>query len=496
MLKTLSLTFLLIFSQILFAQDDDVPEKRVEVVLGIDKMQKLDFTPSTKIQIGNEDILTYTLIPSKREITFKGMKPGNTSVTIRNTVGDVKARYLITITATDQSKLVNELKEFLGDVEGLEIGVKGDSVFIGGQIVVPSDIGKVVVVLAKEKFADVLRLVELSPQTQRVIARKMQEEIQKNQLRDVTVRVVNGLFWLEGITTSEGDKTKAELIAKAFVPDQLENLARRTDSVTTAKRDPIQNFITVNAKSKPAPVPKQIKITAQFVELTKDYNKIFGFKWAPLLSDGQGSIGFGKTVSGNVTTRSTNTLSGTISNLFPKLSSAKSAGYARVIQSGIVIVKDKTAGNLVKNEEKPFSIGTGEFQKSEKATAGFNLTVTPTILAEEKIDLNIGLTVSSNVGDPPQTQNNTVRTALIVKSKESAVVGGIVINKNSTDFDRNPPGGVTESSENSSPLFNFIRSKSNTVNKSQFAVFVTPEIIESASQGTDEIKRKFRRRRR
>ena len=491
----ISTLLILLFANSLFAQEE-VPEKKIEVVLGIDKLQKLDFTPSTKVQVGNENLLTHTLIPSKREIVLKGLKPGNTSMTIRNTVGDVKARYLVTITATDQSKLVNELKEFLGDVEGLEVGIKGDSVYIGGQIVVPADIGKVVVVLAKEKFADVLRLVELSPQTQRVIARKMQEEIQKNQLRDVTVRVVNGLFWLEGIATSEGDKVRAELIAKAFVPDQLENLARRTDSVTTAKRDPIQNFITVNAKQKPQPVPKQVKITAQFVELTKDYNKIFGFKWSPLLSDGQGSIGFGKTVSGNVTTRSSNTLSGTISNLFPKLSSAKSAGHARVIQSGIIIVKDKVAGNLVKNEEKPFAVGSGEFTKSESASAGFNLTVTPTILQEEKIDLNIGLTVSSNIGDPPQTLSNTVRTALIVKSKESAVVGGIVINKNSTDFDRNPPGGVTASDEGSSPLFNFIRSKSKTVNKSQFVVFVTPEIVESASQGTDEIKRKFRRRRR
>ena len=67
------------------------PEKNIEVVLGIDSIEKLDFAPSTKVQVGNESILTYQLIPSKRELTFKGLKPGKTSVTVRNTVGDIKA---------------------------------------------------------------------------------------------------------------------------------------------------------------------------------------------------------------------------------------------------------------------------------------------------------------------------------------------------------------------------------------------------------------------
>ena len=42
----------------------------------------------------------------------------------------------------------------------------------------------------------------------------------------------------------------------------------------------------------------------------------------------------------------------------------------------------------------------------------------------------------------------------------------------------------------------FLRSKSNLTSRSQFAFFVTPEIIESASDGTEEIKKKFRQRRR
>lgn len=489
-----SLFMILSFMSQSFAQSSSsVKEKPVEVILGIDKIVKLDFSPNPQIQVGNESLVRITMIPQKREITFTGLKPGKTSVTLRNNVGDVKAIYVVTVTANDQSRLVKELKDFLGDVEGLEIGIKGETVFVGGNIIVPNDIGRVVKVLNQEKFGEVLFLVELSPQTERLVARKMQDEIQKNQLPDVTVRVVNHTYWLEGIVNSEGKKRRAEDIAKAFYPDKIASLAERTGQVIQAQKPAIQNFIQVNEKSQPPPLDKLIKITAQFVELIKDYSKTFGFKWTPLLSNGAGEINIGRTNNGGVTTRSEGTLSGTISNLFPKLNSAKQAGYARVVQSGVIVVKDKKDGRITKDDTRRFSLGSGEFAQAQEARAQFTVEVRPEILQEEKINLTLNITVSSNTGaSPPATQSNAIKTEIIVKSKESAVVGGIVINKSSTDYDKLPPDEV----QGSSPLFNFVRGKAFSNSKSQFVVFVTPEIVESASSGTEDIKRKFRRRRR
>ena len=81
-----------------WAQDksSDAPRKvDVEVILGIDKVSKIDFAPSAKVQVGNESILTYILIPQKREIIFRGLKPGTTSVTLRNTLGDTKVEFKV-----------------------------------------------------------------------------------------------------------------------------------------------------------------------------------------------------------------------------------------------------------------------------------------------------------------------------------------------------------------------------------------------------------------
>jgi pilus assembly protein CpaC len=476
-----------------FGQDEDVPEKEIDVILGIDRIEKLSFTPDTQIQIGNQSILRIDPIPQQQELTFKGLAAGKTSVTVRDTVGDRRIVYLVNIVENDQSRVIQDLKEFLGDIEGLEIGIKGDSVYVGGDIVVPEDIGKVVVVL--EKYPDVVRLIELSPVTQQIIARRMQEEIQNNNLKNVTVRVVNKSFWLEGVATSDAERQRAQDIAEAYLPDNIESLARRVDAVSQVERKLIVNFISVDAKSSPPPVPKLIKISAQFVELTKDYAKVFGFRWNPVLGGDGGSIQVGKRAGGGVSTSSQGTLAGTISNLFPRLSSAKSAGHARVVQSGVVVTQDNVEATINKTTTSRFGLGSNEFTQGEESTAGFQLTVRPQILPEENIDLGVDLSVSSNTGSPPETQSNSVRTSLVVKSSESAVVGGIVVDNSNTDYDKDPPGG-NQTIEEGQELFSFLRSKSYQSNKSQFVIFITPELVDSATEGTDEIKRKFRRRRR
>jgi pilus assembly protein CpaC len=491
MKKLILLIFLLSFS--LQAQEK-VEEEQIDIVLGIDKIVKLEFVAHPKLQIGNKSLVGYTLIPQKKEITFKGLKPGRTSVTVRNTVGDIKARYLVNVTASDLSNLVVELKEFLGQIEGLEIGIKGDSVYLGGQIVVPADYGLINLVLKKYSDKGILDMVELSPQTQRMVAQKMQEEIHKNGMKDVTVRIVNKAYWLEGFVTSKSERNLAGKIAVAFMPENVASLAEREGAVQKAGGKKIlHDFIIVNEKKAETPIPKLVKITAQFVLLNKDYNRVFGFKWVPVLSGDGASISFGQNSEGGATTSSNDSFSGTLSNLLPKLASAKSAGYARIIQSGVVVVKDKVQAQLKKNLKQPFALGTGEFTRAEEANAGFDLKVTPSILAKERIDMNIGVSVSAVEGNPPSTSEQNVTTHLVVKSKESAVVGGVSVQTSTTAYDKDPVGGE-DSFEDVQPIFTFIRSKNLKSSRNQFVVFVTPELIDNAHTGTDGILKKFRQR--
>lgn len=508
--------FLILILNFSFAQDKDTvetttaeKERKMTIAIGIDEVVVFDYKYNSKIQVGDESKLGYTLFPKRQEITFKGLRPGNTSVIIRDAQGNIRDKFIVEITNTGKSETVQQLRELIGDVEGIHIGIKGGKVFVEGELVVPSDIGKVATVL--NGYEDVLRLVEVSPQTQRIIARKIQDELSKNNMKDVTVRIINKVFWLEGVVNSEGKKELALKIAEAFIPGQISSLSSSTDRYSEAKRSIIQNFISVNEKKDPPPAAKQIKISAQFVELAKDYKRAFGFKWAPLMKN-SGTIQFGRptlegddgTSSGQITSAENNTLAGTIGQLFPKLSTAKEAGYARIIQSGMVITKNEVQASISKNKVIPFSIGSGEFTKADTAELKFSLSVTPKIADKEKIELqqlniNVDLPSGTTTDGKPVTTSNAIATNIIVKNKESAVIGGVVQNTSSTGYDKNDPrpyDAETLSQPDTSVLFNFMRSKAYVTEKSQFVVFVTPEIIQSASESTEEIRRKFKKRQR
>ena len=499
--KTLIIGFLISLN--LFAQSNrEVKEQPLEVVLGIDRIIQLDFAPSTKIQVGNNSILTYQIIPQKREITFKGLKPGKTSVIIRNTVGDIRARYLLTITSSDLSSKVMELKEYLGDIEGIEIGIKGKNVFVGGKIVVPDDMGMINIVL--KGYPDVLNFVELSHQSQIKVAEKMEVELQRMGLKKARVRVVNGAFWLVGRVDSRNDIAWAKRIAEAFIPGSIATIAERERVVQkVGGKVPFYNFLEYipSKVKKSLPIKKMIKISAQFVEVVKEYMKIFGFKWSPLMSGGGGVIKYGRSKAGDIYTDSNGTLAGTISNLFPKLASAKAAGYARVVQSGMIIVKDGQKGTISKETTTSSSVAAkGQFSTKQTTTAKFNLEVKPQLQSKSKEIISLQVSVGVSQGDgSASTTSNKLNSEVDVRSGETAVMGGVAIKKTSTQFDRDPPYGEIDYSQAGGgqpavPLFSFLKSKKYLNDRNQFVVFATPSIIETASENVEVIKSKFLKR--
>ena len=120
------LSFLLfLLSSFAFGQEAKVADEQLNPAIGIDEIKKLDYKYNTKIQIGDQSKIQLILAPSKQEITFRGLKVGRTSVTIRDIAGEIRTKLVVTITADGNSNIVKELRELIGDVEGIEISIKG-----------------------------------------------------------------------------------------------------------------------------------------------------------------------------------------------------------------------------------------------------------------------------------------------------------------------------------------------------------------------------------
>jgi pilus assembly protein CpaC len=240
---------------------------------------------------------------------------------------------------------------------------------------------------------------------------------------------------------------------------------------------------------------KLVRLTIHFVELSKDYNKLFGFKWQPGFTADDPKITFGAGQTGAPSAAGTS-FTATLSSLFPRLESAQNAGFARILKTGTLIVRNGQPATLVDETEIPFAVAAGNGQvASQTARVGTRVSATPAILGKSD-DLQLDLIVTQNnltgrSGNVPIVTAHQVDTKIYVRSSESAAVAGLVSADVSTNFNKDDPReGSFEGS--TSPLFTLLRSKNYTKRKGQFVIFVTPQIIENASEGTEDLRRNFR----
>lgn len=476
------------------------PELRLAT--GEDKTVDLDFDIASHdaIAIGNPQILLHTLVKigDKRQIVFKPLKAGNTTVSVRDVEGTVRVIFDVRISASNLLRVKGELFDLLKDIEGIDIRVVGQKVIVDGEVLVPADYGRLLSVVTDKAYSDVvMNLTVLSPLAIQLLAKRIDEEV-KIFAPNVKARAVNGMVFLEGAVDNAGQKSRASEVAKLYLPDMIPGSQLEKDPAVRRipGRDLVQNFIVINP-APPKKTEKLVRVTVHFVELSKDYNKVFGFKWQPGFTSNP-SISFGTEQTGGLGAEGGVSFTGTISSLFPKLASAQQAGYARILRTGTVIVRSGQPANLEANDEFTFtSQGANGQLQSQKQPVGLALAVTPSILGQSddiQMDLDMKQSTISGrtaAGNVPTVAQHNVKTKLYVKSQESAAVAGVTASDVGTDFNKDDPNpGAFEGGTD--PLFSILRSKGYRKKKSQFVIFVTPQIIESASEGTEDLKKNFR----
>ena len=235
------------------------------------------------------------------------------------------------------------------------------------------------------------------------------------------------------------------------------------------------------------------------MELSKDFLKSFGFKWQPgFTADPSISIGTASSGGAGSSDAGGFTFSGTLSSLFPALNSTPaSSAYGRILKSATLVVKSKEKGALKDEQTIPTqSLGpNGTTGNGPPITVGFSTEITPTILQGQDVDLSVDLDQIDVIGKDgkgtPLTAHHHVTSRVYLKSGEVGAVAGINNNEISTTFNRDDPNAGSFSGT-TKPLFTLQRSKSMTKKRGQFVVFVSPQIIESASEGTEDLKKNFR----
>jgi len=485
-------------------------QKSLEVGIGVSKTLEFDF------EVGpiylTEDILDYQRIYDEKGRVFKlrmiAKNPGSTDMVINDVNKKPRIRYMVTVTREDIGQVTKQLKTLLGDIEGLKISSVGGTIILDGDILLPKDMIRIMRVVdalkdrdTKKKALPIRNLASISKMTMNILAERIEREIGSPE---ITVRVINNNLFLEGTAESEFEADRAVEIAKTYLPEVFVERTKGEGGEVKPKAQggvggglpAIIDLLRVRPRQA-APPAQDIKITMNYVELSNEYTRKFNFSWRPLMSD-QGSVTYDTSLgelSANVVA--------TISSLFPKLDSAKTHGHAKVLRQQSVIVKDRSdAPAVIESSVKYYASVTGAngaASMQEIPIQNVTKVKAATIPGSDTIDMGIQIQLSTVLGmngGVPIVANNSLQTQVTVKNGDSAALGGNAIEQALAGYNREPsvggtPGGAGGGG-NAGQLFNLQRSKNYQRDKQQYVIFITPEILRTASAGTEDITRKFR----
>ncbi len=493
LLLLITVISVLSFVQPALSDDEDEireSDKLIRLTLGIE--QDFELPPLPKAIDLRGDFKRIT--SAKRTKDLKSLKfvpksQGFAALSIHDKkTGKLIIRYRVEVKKSVLDKVSRELQSLLGDIEGISFKVVNSKVLIDGQVLLPKDLRRISNVI-KQYGDQATSLVTMSP----IALKKISEFIARDiNNPEIEVRNVNDWIVLQGYANSAEEKKRAFDIAQLYLPEIVNYVSPEGEqSIATIQARkpgsgvPVLNFIEVKPGA-PEPPPKLVQIVVHFVELSKDYQKSFKFSFLPQIADNSG-ISFSSDQSiGTV-------ISGTINSLLPKLNWLKAHGHARVLESTTILVENLKQGMIRQETDQPYPItGPDGSQGIGFAKVGLKTVITPTISADKsgsvRLDMNFELSsLQGFKNEAPIVARSEMTTAVSVRDRQSAAIGGLIKNDSSTNYN-SPPDGQ------SNAIISLYASKEFQRKQSQFVVFVTPIIKTSASSGAEQIKKKFRLR--
>ena len=441
--------------------------KQINLVVGTQKLISLPYNFGD-ISVGNSSTMSVTPIRARKEILLHGLRPGINSLIIFDTRGNRRDEYEIQVLSENLNRLMNNVKNLLADIEGLRFRIVGDKIIVEGEVFLEDEIRRVEAVA--EKNPNVLALVTLSQVTQRIIANTIEKEIGRP---DIKARPLKNQILLEGTVYSETAKIRAEAIARAYYSNIL-------------------NVLEVKQSDRPPSREKTIVIIAHYVNLSKSLLNSWGFEWSPLSTATgslvDGTMGATYYLDTQELELDPVTLSASASILLPRIRRAKTSGYARVLENPTVSVKSGEPVSMFSGLQYPYPIYYQGGVSIEWKDIGIRLNATP-YAQGDSVDLSLKIEVTdlgqlSNSNGDPAINTSEIDTRQYCKAGESIVIGGLTRLSDSVIYNQEP-----DTEDNA--LIQLYKSKDYNKAKTQFLVFLTPQIHETSTTANKEIQEKF-----
>lgn len=434
---------------------------RIIIAAGESRVIKTGFNIE-KIAIGDPDICG-GVKTDDQEMLINGKKPGHSNIFIWGPA-DRKVEIQVTVESSEINMTAADLRELTKDIEGVSVRVVGSRIFIEGEVFTHNDMRRIERVI--EGIPNVVNLVEFSPVMKDIVKSEIEKALSAQGMRNVKVSVTKNNFMLTGSVGSESESARAQRIAEAYSPDIVNAIA-----IQKAAPKPVAS---TTAAIKPPPPPKAvlIEMSLNILEIEKGALRDFGIHWNPGASMGgagtyTGGTGQSSSFAGSLT--------GTISNLMPKMRRINESGRGRSLMQQSLITKSGDSAQFFAGSEIPVPIAQpGGTMSVDYKKVGVTLNFKPEIDYYNNI-VSIITVESSSItgagpGGVPIISNTNLNTVLSVPDGHSIALGGLVGQRELESQSSAPPGGDYA-------LYMANKGEREATDTREVIIFVTPRIL-------------------
>jgi pilus assembly protein CpaC len=437
------------------------------ISLGVGQQKVIPVQDVARIAIGDPDVADVKQVAGGSELLVTGVGEGRTSLLVWRTSG-ARASYQVQVRKQDPRETVSEVRALLGDLEGVQVRVVGDRIYLDGETLTTADQERLQQVL--QMFPSVKSFVRQSPSARRLAVEMLQRAYRKNHLEDVTPSLVGDTILVEGTVDCQEDLKRLEL-------------------VTRAAGEKVESLVTVSRK-------KMVLVEVDFVEVSSGANKLVGIK-PPLeiVSTGQGAtatVGIAQPLGG---LDSGATLKSGAATFTASAASDFSAGarfddsYQRVLGQPKLIAASGEKAEFLAGGEVPVVAVTQNTFNVDYKKFGILLDVTPTADREGNIATAISAEVSTvdrsvsavaNGVSVPGFKVRKVNTNVTVRDGETIVLSGLYNASEDKEISKLPLIG-------SIPILGELFKSRNFIDsKTELAIYVTPRVV---SAGHERVKK-------
>jgi pilus assembly protein CpaC len=408
------------------------------------------------------------------QILVIGAGEGRTSVIIWRSNGQ-RVTYIVNVRKQDPNEVVGEIRRLLGEIEGVNIRMVGDRVYLDGQAYTAQDAERIDQVVGL--YPNVKSFVKVAPNAKKLVAQNLNAQFQKAGLRNVQANVVGATVFLEGSVESQQDLQKAELITKAF-------------------GEKVENLLAVGIK-------RMILSEVQFVEIRRNSRDRYGIKYP---TDINGSLAVVTNFTrdlfpGNfleATARGTANGGAEFSIGFQA-----NDGYGRLLAQPKLVCASGERAEFVAGGEVPIPLITNNQFTVEYKPYGVILRLRPTAdrngniqteIDAEASELDTSVAVSlGGASTVPGFRTRKVKTNVTVRHGETIVLSGVFSHDEQKSVSKLPGLG------NIPIIGELFKQRAFDQTKRELVIFVTPRIVNPDSdkirQIIEDVKNRYKQAR-